>query len=117
MCQHGTSTTLLLPNPDHSDPDKLRFKHRLWPVDSCIAQIVQALNAGGVTTLGSCCGHGKTGGTITLADGRALVITTRAAALDSDLPHAEPLSWDERREQAKRPPLEGPAIGWSGASA
>jgi hypothetical protein len=104
MCQHGTSTTLLLPTPEHG-PDEneeelartgLRFKHRLWPVDSCIAQIVQALNASGVTTLGSCCGHDKGAGNIILADGRVLVITTREAAFTAELPHADPLTWDEQ---------------------
>jgi len=44
-------------------------------IDPCIAQIVQALNAGGVATVASCCGHGRGAGSIVLADGRELVIS------------------------------------------
>jgi hypothetical protein len=97
MCQHGTQRTLLLPTPDYDDSDGLRFRLRLWPVDACIADIVQALNTAGVVTIGSCCGHGSGPGTILLADGRALVITTRDAAIDSTMPHCEPMTWEERR--------------------
>lgn len=51
------------------------------PVDRCIAPIVEALNAAaardrlpGMRTACSCCGHGKSPGTINLHDGRWLVI-------------------------------------------
>lgn len=44
------------------------------PVDPCIAPIVQALNAGEVPTVASCCGHGKRPGSIILEDGRELII-------------------------------------------
>lgn len=43
-------------------------------IDWCIHQIVAALNAGGVETVASCCGHGKMQGRIDLADGRILRI-------------------------------------------
>lgn len=43
-------------------------------IDWCIHQIVAALNAGGVETIASCCGHGKQRGRIDLADGRILFI-------------------------------------------
>jgi hypothetical protein len=43
-------------------------------VDACIAEIVCALNAGGVMTTSSCCGHGRSDGSILLADGREMVI-------------------------------------------
>src|SRR5688572_23431424 len=43
-------------------------------VDACIAQIVRALNDGGVITTSSCCGHGRSDGSILLADGRELVV-------------------------------------------
>ncbi len=107
MCVHGTSTTLLLPTPDYDDPDGLRFKLRQWPVDSCIASIVAALNAAGVTTTGSCCGHGEGAGNILLADGRALIVTTRDAALETGLPPVRPVTWDELRESAGRPAHPG----------
>ena len=43
-------------------------------VDSCIAGIVFALNKAGITTIASCCGHGKILGSICLEDGRELRI-------------------------------------------
>jgi hypothetical protein len=43
-------------------------------VDACIADIVRALNDGGVITTGSCCGHGRSDGSILLADGREIII-------------------------------------------
>lgn len=43
-------------------------------VDWCIHQIVAALNAGGVETIASCCGHKRAPGIISLADGRVLGI-------------------------------------------
>lgn len=47
------------------------------PVDSCIADIVAALNEGGIPTVASCCGHNQkygTLGSIALRDGRELVL-------------------------------------------
>lgn len=46
-------------------------------IDHCIHQIVAALNAGGVYTVASCCGHGKTAGRIDLEDGRILLISVK----------------------------------------
>ncbi len=43
-------------------------------IDYCISQIVAALNAGGIETIASCCGHGKIDGDIILVDGRERVI-------------------------------------------
>lgn len=44
-------------------------------LDACIAGLVLALNAGGLYTTESCCGHGGTvEAFIALADGRRLVI-------------------------------------------
>lgn len=42
--------------------------------DPCIAEIVRALNAAGVETIASCCGHGLRPGNIALADGREIII-------------------------------------------
>ena len=47
---------------------------RVQCIDHCIHQIVAALNAGGVVTMGSCCGHGEMPGNILLQDGRMLAI-------------------------------------------
>jgi len=43
-------------------------------IDRCIAPIVNALQKSGIDMRGSCCGHGKTFGEITLQDRRALLI-------------------------------------------
>jgi hypothetical protein len=47
---------------------------KMVAVDECIFSIVKALNAGGVPTEDSCCGHGKQLGSIILSDGRVLMI-------------------------------------------
>ena len=47
---------------------------RVQGIDYCIHKIVAALNAGGVRTVASCCGHGKMKGNIILEDGRMLTI-------------------------------------------
>lgn len=43
-------------------------------VDRCIAPFVNMLNACGIETKASCCGHGHLPGSIILADGRELLI-------------------------------------------
>lgn len=48
---------------------------RVVCIDWCIHHIVAALNAGGVETTVSCCGHGTQQGRIDLKDGRVLWIT------------------------------------------
>jgi len=47
---------------------------RVRCIDWCIHHIVAALNAGGIETVASCCGHGEQAGRIDLADGRVLRI-------------------------------------------
>ena len=54
---------------------------RVRCIDRCIHQIVAALNAGGVPTVASCCGHGKIPGRIDLEDGRTLAIVDTADQL------------------------------------
>ncbi len=69
MCKWGDTTEVRLCKPK-------RFSGKIFvAVDSCIASIVQALNSAGIETTGSCCGHDKGRGSITLADGRELLIT------------------------------------------
>lgn len=43
-------------------------------IDWCIHHIVAALNAGGVRTVASCCGHKEMLGLISLEDGRQLLV-------------------------------------------
>jgi len=47
--------------------------------DPCIAPIVAALNAGGLPTIASCCGHQKRPGRISLMDGRELFVVANFA--------------------------------------
>ena len=42
--------------------------------DPCIAPIVSALNAAGIRTVASCCGHGFRPGWIALIGGRSLIL-------------------------------------------
>lgn len=55
----------------------LPLNGRVYCIDWCIHQIVAALNAGGVPTAASCCGHGAIPGRIDLADGRILTISKK----------------------------------------
>lgn len=56
----------ILERDDHGTPT-------IW-CDPCLASLVGALNAAGVATVASCCGHGRRPGNIALADGRELVV-------------------------------------------
>lgn len=73
MCVWGTEVGVRVPIPaslSHTGRDRWDVKG----VDACIADIVRALNAGGVRTAQSCCGHGREDGSIILWDGREIVI-------------------------------------------
>jgi hypothetical protein len=73
MCEWGKTRDLLVSIPAHlSHTGKRRWAWK--PVDSCIADIVEALNVFGIYTESSCCGHGKENGSIILQDGRVLII-------------------------------------------
>ena len=50
------------------------FYGRRRGIDGCIAPLVEALNAAGLTTIASCCGHGFRPGNIMLRDGREIFI-------------------------------------------
>ena len=51
------------------------IRGRIAFIDYCIADIVAALNAAGIETMASCCGHGKCPGDIILADGRNITVS------------------------------------------
>jgi hypothetical protein len=75
MCQHGNTRPVYVKIPaDLSCTGGERWKHA--QIDSCIADIVEALQQGGIDMRGSCCGHGKQFGDIQLQDGRVLLILT-----------------------------------------
>lgn len=73
MCKWGTETMLNVTIPAHLSHTG-EAREDIKGIDSCIAGIVKALNDGGVTTISSCCGHGRSNGLIMLAGGRELVI-------------------------------------------
>lgn len=50
-------------------------------VDYCVSHMVAALNAAGIVTTNSCCGHGKINSTIILEDDTFLVLMSREEAL------------------------------------
>jgi len=52
----------------------LPLNGRVVCIDWCIHHIVAALNAAGISTKASCCGHQQTDGRIDLEDGRVLII-------------------------------------------
>jgi hypothetical protein len=73
MCNHGEDTlvTVLIP-ADLSHSGVAYWKEA--KIDSCIAPIVNTLQKAGINMRGSCCGHGKGDGWISLEDGRELII-------------------------------------------
>ncbi len=47
---------------------------RVRYIDRCIADVVAALNAAGIETVASCCGHKEIDAEISLKDGRVVVV-------------------------------------------
>lgn len=73
MCRHGTEELVeVTVAADLSHTGKAYT--RVFGIDACLADLVRALNAGGITTRSSCCGHFERDGQIDLADGRTLFI-------------------------------------------
>jgi hypothetical protein len=52
----------------------MAIRGRRQDIDICVADIVAALNAAGIITVASCCGHGKMDGLVLLDDGRRIDI-------------------------------------------
>ena len=74
-CRHcgerDVELTVTIPaDLSHTGQKRLAIK----PIDWCIADLVRSLNAHGVRTRSSCCGHGRGPGEVTLEDGYVLVI-------------------------------------------
>lgn len=73
MCEWGTETVVAVWVPARlSHTGQGRWKR--VAVDSCIADIVSALQVSGIVTTGCCCGHGEAPGEIRLEDGRRIVV-------------------------------------------
>jgi hypothetical protein len=74
MCAWGTWQNVRVWIPaDLSGTGEARWKDE--PIDACIADLVNALQRGVLNLRGSCCGHGRDFGRISLQDGRVLVVT------------------------------------------
>lgn len=77
MCKYGDTKKVRVKIPaDLSLTGKEKWRY--VDIDSCIADIVEALQKAGIDMRGSCCGHGKRIGDITLQDGRVLLITDKS---------------------------------------
>jgi hypothetical protein len=61
MCQWDITETIIINNKSIG-------------VDKCIVPLVKALNESGLTTIASCCGHGKQPTSVILENDRRLVI-------------------------------------------
>lgn len=70
MCNETKAVNVKIP-PDLSHTGESYWKD--IEIDACIADIVDALQSGGINMRGSCCGHGGWG-EIFLEDGRVLMI-------------------------------------------
>lgn len=81
MCQWGTDIEVLVKIPaDLSSTGQVKWRH--IGIDSCIADIVRALQEADIDMRSSCCGHGKTG-EITFQDGRILHIISKESQNDT----------------------------------
>lgn len=96
MCQHGNT----IPMP---------IGGRVRDIDSCIAHIVAALNAGGLQTVACCCGHGHRPGRISLEDGRELFILPSYEAGQA-LDRQFPTDIHGQRTGRRPPPKKGTPI-------
>ena len=75
MCDWGNNVTLPVCVPavvSYTGKDRWDYK----AIDSCIVDLVKALNTAGILTAASCCGHGQKDATahIALHDGRVLLL-------------------------------------------
>lgn len=73
MCKHGDEVLVEVTVAAENSHTGKAYR-RQFGIDRCIAPLIRALNAGGITTTQSCCGHFERDGEIWLADGRTLFI-------------------------------------------
>jgi len=79
MCKWGKYKKVMVKIPaDLSSTGKVKWKYA--QIDTCIADIVKALQEGGIDMRGSCCGHENTVGDIDLQDGRMILILSKKEA-------------------------------------
>ncbi len=84
MCKKYGDTKLVRVkiSSDLSCDEKDKWKDA--QIDACIADIVNALQKGGIDMRGSCCGHGLRDGEINLQDGRTLIIKHKETYCPND---------------------------------
>ena len=73
MCKWGTYKKVKVKIPanlSYTSKERWKFAN----IDSCIANIVSALQKGGINMRASCCGHNKRPSNIVLEDGREIFI-------------------------------------------
>ena len=78
MCKHGDTRLLKLRIPADLIHNGAPYIKEV-SIDRCILSIIDGLNRAGIYTRGSCCGHGKKDGIISLEDGRNLIIQNKPA--------------------------------------
>lgn len=85
MCDSTTLVSVKIPT-DLSCTGQEKWREAM--IDSCIAELVLALQEGGIDMRGSCCGHGRHLGSIALQDGRELIIADGSCFRAFGLPWA-----------------------------
>lgn len=88
MCKWGTTKDILVTIPSEYSHTGKSFK-KLSKIDSCIADIVEALETKGIVMIASCCGHNKGNGYIDLQDGRSLIIHSSNDSTSTN--HSKPI--------------------------
>ena len=73
MCKHGDTVVV----PIWSSNQRKMIGR---DIDRCLVPLVKVLNAGGLETAASCCGHGYVPPSVILADDTWLVILTQEEA-------------------------------------
>lgn len=71
MCEQGSFEMLKVPEYDQNTREYIWSEQK---IDTCLANLVQILNDGGLFTKSCCCGHGKFKGTLVLQNGKILFI-------------------------------------------
>lgn len=59
---------------DYSCQIPMPLNGKVVGIDYCISDVIAALNAAGIKTVASCCGHSKVDGDIVLEDGRVIKV-------------------------------------------
>lgn len=74
---------------------------RIVGVDRCIAEIIEALNKGGIATVASCCGHQIKPGRITFRNGRELMVFNNQFEIEKAYMAIQKYQEDEKKEIEK----------------